>query len=194
MRRDPSVRVAALARVWVQRSHGEDGLRTAYGDERAYFDGTFGEAVRGRALVLEAARFKNDLNPRTFEEADAILRRLADKVTGEAAMIELVRTHADEPGDRTSGGDTGWITRRDERVPEALRVALFDALTPDGRVPEGGVLLGPLRTQASSLLFWLADSRPTPEWDEMSEHVSRVLRKRFLDELLTPDRMATYLD
>lgn len=194
MRRDPSVRVAALAALWVEREFGEAGLRETYARERAYFDGTYGEAVRGRALVLKAARFKNDMNPRTFDEADAILHRLADQVTDEESMIELVRTHADDPNDRTAGGDTGWITRLDPRVSDELREALFAALTPDGRVPDDGVLLGPLHTQASALLFWLSEARPTPPWEEMAEHVARVLRKRFLDDLFAPEAMATYLD
>ena len=36
---------AALARLWVDRTHGEDGLRADYQTERAQFDARFGDAL-----------------------------------------------------------------------------------------------------------------------------------------------------
>ena len=36
--------------------------------------------------------------------------------------------------------------------------------------------------------------RPAPGWEEMSLHVHRELRKRFLEGVLTKDLVRTYLD
>jgi len=57
-----------------------------------------------------------------------------------------------------------------------------------------GRVLGPLRIQGGVVLVQLGERRAVPSWDDMSAHVHRELRRRFLDELLQPSQVATWLD
>ena len=80
LRGDPSVQIAALSRIWVDRDQGPDGLRETYEAERAFFEGRFGLAVRTHMIFLIAGRFVNDLNARTFETADEELAELQGRI------------------------------------------------------------------------------------------------------------------
>jgi hypothetical protein len=194
LRRDPGVRAAALAVLFVEKSHDDASLRAAYDADRERFERAYGEAVRGRAIVLRAARFANDLNPRTFEQAEELMGRIAVQATSEAAAIELARAHNEDADSKARGGDTGWITRGDESVPAELRDALFARLASGGPVPEGRELVGPVRTSNAVVLVWIHDYRPTPTWTEMAELVERELARRFLEDVLPRESVATYLD
>lgn len=196
---DPAVRVPALAELWVDRTHGEDGLRRAYREERAWFDGRFGPAVRARAIFLRAARLTNPLNPRSFEEAQARLQELAQEVQGEDSFAALAGVHSEDPESREHGGDIGPVTRADPRLPDEVCAALFDraqalaAGAPDGRSPRAAVV-GPLQTPGGSVLLWAGELREAPPWEEMRGHVRRELERRFLEECLARESVTTFLD
>jgi len=76
LRRDPAIQVSALAQMWVDRSRTDADLRETYEAEREMFDGRYGEGVEVRVLLLRAAKYKNELIQRTFEEAEEELARL----------------------------------------------------------------------------------------------------------------------
>src|SRR5262249_10933841 len=50
MRNDPSVAIAALSRLWVDRTSGPEGVRSTYEKERERFDARYGEAVHAAVL------------------------------------------------------------------------------------------------------------------------------------------------
>jgi hypothetical protein len=189
LRRDPSVGIAALSRLWVDRTLGTDGLRATYERERALFEGRFGQAVHAHMLFLIAGRFVNDLVPRTFEEAEDELERLVRRVDDLAGFRALCARHSEEPRSRQESGDLGFVTRTDPRLPSELCAEVFRFLESGGRIPPEGRRLGPVRLPSGAALLWLSEVRPSPPWEEMAEHVHAELRRRFLEDVLPEEEV-----
>lgn len=181
---DPAVLVASLTHLWVDRTYGDDGVRKAYEDERDLFEGRFGRAARTYLLFLVAGRFVNDLNPRTFEQAEKELsdmaRRIGDTNDFEALAIEF----SEEQSSRKQKGAIGWLTRNDPGIPPQIREAVFDFLDTGGEVPASGRALGPVRLDSGAALLWLAAERPSPGWEVMREHVHEELRRRLVVDVM----------
>ncbi|HKX46537.1 MAG TPA: peptidylprolyl isomerase, partial [Planctomycetota bacterium] len=189
--RDPAVRVSALAHRYVDEKYGEAGLREAYATERQLFEDRFGEALRVRMLFLLATAEPNPIVPRSYAEAEELLRDLAARATSEALFAQLCKLHSEDPLSRQRGGDLGYVTRGDERVPAALRTLLFE-LAGSGDLAEPPS--GPHRVENGALLVWISERRPSPDWAGMEPHVHRELRRRFLRSTLAPEDLVTYLD
>ena len=181
LREDPSVQIAALTRLWVDRKYGPEGLRQAYEAERDYFEGRFGAAVRANMMFLVASAKVNDLNPRTFEDAEVELERMLEAIGNTDDFRAVAAQYSEEPKTRTSGGELGWVTREDPRVPVEIRRLLFGYLDAGGMIPAEGTSIGPERFDTGVVALWLSAKRPTPDWDVMVEHVHNHLRARFLD-------------
>jgi hypothetical protein len=181
LRRDPSVAIAALSRLWVDRTAGPEGVRRTYEAEREQFEARYGEAVHAALLFRVAGRFVNDLCPRTFEQAEEELRKLAARVTGQEEFVAQVERLSEEPSTKKKQGDLGWVTRGDARVPRELREALFHLLETGGTIPEQGRSIGPVRLDSGCALLWASARRPSPSWEEMSERVHEELRRRFME-------------
>jgi hypothetical protein len=184
LRRDPSVSIAALSRLWVERTAGPEGVRRAYEEERELFESRYGEAVRAALLFRVAGRFVNDLCPRTFEQAEEELRKLAKRVSSQEEFSAQVERMSEDPGTKKQRGDLGWVTRGDARVPRELREALFHVLATGGTISEPGRLVGPVRLDSGVALLWAAARRASPGWEEMAERVHEELRRRFIDRVM----------
>lgn len=195
IRQDPAIRVAALAHLWVDRSNDSESLKRTYEAEREHFDGLYGPAIETSVLFLRGARFRNDLNPRTFEDVEGELRKLAGKIRSAEDFQRLARERSEDAVARGSGGALGWVGSRSERVPPEIRDEVRKALaqpTPSAAGLDPAVsLVGPVRLSTGSALLWLGERRPAPTWDTMSAHVHRELRKRFLDEVLPRTSIVT---
>lgn len=191
--RDPSVQVASLVTLWVDRRYSEQDLQQVYRDERERFDANFGEALRCRVLFLTAAQFTNPLNPRSFEEAEQMLSKLAKQLTTEEAFASAARLQSEDSNTRSGGGEVGWVTRG-AGLPAGLTSALFDDLERRGPLPAGGRSLGPLRTNSGCALLWISEHREAPGWDSMRRHVHNELRRRTLEEIAPRNSVITYLD
>lgn len=189
LRADPSVQIAALSWLWVDRTSGPEGLRATYEAERALFEGLYGRAVRAHLHFLKAAKYENELTPRTFEDAEAQLRRLGAKLGGVEDFVAWTQEHSEDPTSRDNGGDLGWVTRKDARVPSAVPEAIFGFLDGGGTIPPGGRALPPVRLESGSALLWVSDVRESPAWEEMSAHVHEELRRRFLRDVLPPQEL-----
>jgi hypothetical protein len=187
LRHDPSVAIAALSRLWVDTSAGPEGVRAAYEAEREFFEARYGEAIRAALLFLSAGRYKNQLNTRTWDDAERELRKLAEGCGGLSDFEVLVVKHSEEQGTKKQKGDMGWVTRGETRVPEGLREALFRILDQGGTIPSKGLLVGPVRLDSGVALLWASARRPSPSWEEMSERVHEELRRRFLEDLMPID-------
>lgn len=196
LRRDPGIRVHALSHLWFARTHSDASLREAYAAERELFDARHGEAIDVYTLMLRGARFKNQLNPRTYDEADAELRRLAAEVEGLDAFRRLAGEVSEEPQTRQQGGLLGRVTAGMAAVPEPLREAVFAAVegarTEEGVADLTGTLLGPIRLQGGSHLLCLGQRYPAPTWEGMAVHVATELRRRMRDELLPREAVAMW--
>lgn len=197
---DPAVKIAALTKLWVDRRYSAEDLRQLYQSERELFDGLYGEAVETRVLFLRGATFKNELNPRSFEQAEAELTALRASITSLSDFVKQVEGRSEDKKTRGEEGLMGWVTRGDTRAPRKLREAVFEALD-SGRLPRDGAakgadqqLLGPLRLTNGSVMLWLGQRRPAPPWERMVHNVHVELRKRFIDEVLPAGRVLTFLD
>ncbi|MFN0006765.1 MAG: peptidylprolyl isomerase [Planctomycetota bacterium] len=195
LRQDPAIRVAALAHLWVDRSNDGESLKRIYEAEREQFDGLYGPAIETSVLFLRGARFRNDLNPRTFEDVEGELRKLAEKIRSADDFQRLARERTEDPLTRETGGGLGWVGSGSERVPPEIRDEVRKVLAkpqPGGAGLDPAVsLVGPVRLPTGSALLWLGERRPAPTWDTMSAHVHRELRKRFLDEVLPRTSLVT---
>jgi hypothetical protein len=186
---DPAVRAAALAHLWVDRTHGPEGLRSVYEAERELFDGRHGTARETRVIFLRAARLTNQLIPRSFEEAERELANLKSQITSQADFERLAQTRSEDNATRERGGLLGWVTSHDERVPVEIR-----SLVHAQGVDEQGPLQGPLTIPSGCVLVWVGARRAAPGWEEMSAHVHAELRRRFVAEVLPEDAVSTFLD
>jgi hypothetical protein len=196
---DPALRIGALAELWVERAYGEEGLARVYRNERDWFDGRFGAAVKARNLFVRAAVMTNALNPRSFDQADEMLNGLRADIRSEADFERAAERHSEDPRTRGQGGDLGWITRSDERVPQMVRDVLFErseklAAADSKDVAEGERLLGPLRLPTGCVLLWLGERREAPDWAHMSLQVRKELKRRFTEECLPRENVVTFLD
>jgi PPIC-type peptidyl-prolyl cis-trans isomerase-like protein len=194
--RDPSVQIAALAQVWVDRTQGPEGLRKHYEKERAWFDGHFGAAVNARAVFLRAAVLTNPLIPRTFDQAERELAALLPKLSTAEDFGHLAKLRTEWTGTREKEGSLGWVTEGNEEVPGEIRAALF-ARRSGSAEPVSGVI-GPVKITTGEMtgcaLLWAGARRAAPGWEEMSGHVHRDLRRRFLEEVLPRASVRTWLD
>lgn len=188
---DPSIRVAALARAWVDRSYSPDDLRRVYNDEREHFDGLFGASIDTYMLFLRAAELTNDFNPRTFAAADAELKRWKAEIHSFDDFKRLAREKSEDAPTRESGGSLDHVTALSPRVPPDIRAEVARALAIDSGGP-GAV--GPVRTPTGCMLLWLGQRRPGASWDTMQKHVHRELRKRFVEEVLPRSRLSTQFE
>ncbi len=197
---DPAVRVAAGAHLWVDRKYKDEDLRALYAEERDHFEQLFGEAVETWVIYLRAAEFKNDLNPRDFDDAWREAERLRENIKSLPQFQYEVRRSSEDRATRDNEGFWGWITRGLPQVDEAARQEIFDALHSgryDPTSPPEDVksrLLGPVRATNGVLLLWVGGRRPAPTWIEMRTHVHRELRRRFLEDLLPKNAVRTWRD
>tara|TARA_R110002126_G_scaffold64513_9_gene165198 strand:+ start:13228 stop:14733 length:1506 start_codon:yes stop_codon:yes gene_type:complete len=193
LRRDPAIRVSALAHLFVDRTHPGEQLLRAYLDEREFFDGLFGEGVEVYALMLNAARFANDLVPRDFEQAEAELEALKPKIENLRDFQRMVELHSEDAATREQKGLLGLVTRGALNVPETMRTAVFEILDASDEDPAGTVV-GPVRLQGGVVLMALGERRPAPTWETMQIEVHRELRRRLISEALPPETIVTRFD
>lgn len=193
LKRDPALRAAALAWVWVDRSMGaagaDEGLRQRYESERELFDGKFGAARECRVIFLRAARLTNQLIPRSFEKAERELANLRRQIENVEDFARFARTRSEDTASRENGGSLGFVTRGDGRVPQEVRELLHSPNTGTE-----GPLLGPVRITSGTLLIWVGEHRPAPGWAEMKAQVHAELRRRFVEQTLPQDSVWTFLD
>ena len=186
---DPAIVVAALARLWVDRTRGEEGLRREFEARRGWYEDRFGPAVPVSVIFKNAVAAANPLQRTTFEMAEEALADVAVAITNEAAFAVAAGVHSEDKGTREAGGALGSTTRANERFPAQLRELAFEHA--------GAGLVGPVRlTEGISgvALLWVGELEPAPDWDVMREHVHNELRKRLLDETLRPEEVATWRD
>jgi hypothetical protein len=191
LKRDPAIRVATMSRIWVDRAYGGEKLREHYDSERKHFDGLYGSGAAVNLIILKAAIYKNELAPRTFDEADAELETLRARVEGAEDFARLARMHSEELASRERGGDIGFVTRRSPGVPAEIRSAVFSVLDKEDG-PVHGRIVGPFRMQGGSVLACLRERRPKPTWEEMSGHVHRELRRSLIEEALLQKDIKTW--
>jgi hypothetical protein len=186
---DPAFVVAALARLWVDRTQGEEGLRETFAAERRWFEDHHGPSVQIAVIFKNAVTTPNPLQRTTFEAAEAQLEELARAINGEDAFAVAALQHSEDKGTRDNGGALGTTTRGDERFPAELRELAF------AHAGEG--LVGPVRlTEGVSgvALLWIGELQPAPGWEVMRERVHNELRKRLLEETLQPNEVVTWRD
>ncbi len=187
--RDPGVIVSALSKLWIDRAYDAETLKRSYQDERAFYDDLFGEAIDVSMLFLRAAQFKNQLNPRSFAEADVELKSLASGLKSLDDFQKAAKKSSEDAATKESGGALGWVSPGTRSAPPELRAEVKQRLaavpTPAQLAGEG--LVGPLRTSTGCVLLWLGPRRPAPTWDIMAGYVQRELRRRFLEEVLPRD-------
>ncbi len=196
---DPSVRVAALAQLWVERRYDEESLREVYLAERELFDGLYGEGIESWVLFLQAGAFKNDLIKRSFTEAEKELEGLVAKVGSLEEFQALVGKHSEDPKTKEEAGAVGFVTRGGRQLPKVVRDRIFLALDrktfdPSGTPDSKSRLLGPVRMPHGVVILWLGERRPTPVWDTMMFYVHAELRKRFITSSLERDTIVTSFD
>lgn len=198
LRRDPGVRVHALSQLWFSRSHDEASLRKIYEEERELFDARHGEAVDVYTLLLRGARFKNELNPRTFEEADAALVKIRDELEGLDDFRRVAKELSEERTTRDKDGYLGRVTEGMLAVPLQIRRAAFEAVeavrTEEGVGSVSGKILGPIRIQGGSVLLCLGDRHPAPTWEKMAQYVAGELRRRMRGEALPREAVLLWFE
>jgi hypothetical protein len=197
LQRDPGIRVTVLSRLWIERSYDEDALKEIYANERDFFDGTYGEAVELGVIFLRAARFPNELNPRSYAEASRELTELGKTVRTASEFRRMAAKHSDVPSAREDKGMVGFVTRLDRRISEELRAAAFERLAQRTSLdpPAAERLVGPLEVATGCILLWLGERRSAPTWERMAIHVRTELRRRDIeDEVLPEESVVTWMD
>ena len=186
LRRDPAIRAKAIAQLTIDSRYGADDLRAIYTSERELFDGRFGEAVELYAIVLKAARYKNELATRSFEEAAAALERMKREIDSLADFKQVATLRSEEPQSRQVGGRLGVVARGEKNLPQHVVDEVFEVLERSGDESVSGRVLGPVQIQGACMLLALGERRPAPPWSVMRGHVRRELERRLYLETLQP--------
>ena len=195
IRDDCAIRIAALARVWVDRTLGPEGLKKAYESDRVRFDSLYGAAVDTSMLYLRAAQFKNQLVSKTFQEAEGELEKLAKEIHSFEDFQRLARERSEEAKLRANGGALGFVSAGSVGIPREIQDEVARALaTPaaggTGTDPARS-LSAPVRLPTGVALLWFGERRPPPTWDTMAAQVHREMRKKFLDDTLAKSAVVT---
>ena len=193
LRDDPSVHIAVLSRMWIDRTVGDEGIRDAYEAERAMFDGRFGRSVHTHMLFKVAGRFVNELNKRTFATAEKELEALRRRIVTVEDFEALASQFSEEPTTRERGGEIGWVHRADGRVPAQVREAVFDFSDANESVRAGGQMLDTVQLDTGCALLWISGIRAGPDWDVMAENVHEELRRRFVIDVMPTGAMKILL-
>lgn len=188
LRRDPAVRVAALASHVVRLEVPEDRLEAVYRSDQARFDERIGAAVRARVLLLACGGPEGGPLP-SLEQARAEALQLAPRLVSESAFQALARERSDDLLSRPRGGDLGFVTRGQDNVLEEVRAALFEAAERGHRG-----LLGPLELTGGLALLWVGELRPTPPFASLRGAIRRELERRLLESILPSPAIQTYVD
>lgn len=194
MSEDPAVLIAALSKLWVDRSYDAESLKRLYQDEREAFDGTYGPAVETAMIFLRAAQFKNELNPRTFAEALKELALIKGRVRTIDEFKEIAKEKTEDAPTRDLHGALGYLTAKAAKLPNEVRAEIAKAIaTPQSASAEGS-LVGPLRVANGCVLLWFGSRRPAPAWDVMANQVKSELRRRFVEEVLPRSALVTVFE
>jgi len=189
---DPAVRISALSKLWVERSYDAETLKRTYQNERELFDGLYGPAHEVGFLFLRAAAFKNQLNPRTFEEAEREIAGFAGRARTREEFRELAKQVSEDADTKAAGGEIGWVGPLTPKVPREVR----DEVSRRLAMPEGSAqgLAGPLRLANGVCLVWIGRRRPVPSWEAMSGYVRAELRRRFVEDVLPRSAVVTVFE
>jgi hypothetical protein len=191
--RDPAVRIAAMATLWIDRERGEDGLRAEYEARRAHYEGLFGEGVHLRLMYLSSGRFAQDPQLSGAQQARAELERIVRGVSSEEQFAEKAALANEDEALRKSRGELGVSARNDPRLSSELRSALWREL--DAQPAGAPRVFGPIELPAGAAVAWIGAKRPSPDWaGGMRAHVHRELRRTLIEELLPPGTLRTFLD
>lgn len=184
MDRDPGVHIAALSKLWVERSYDDASLQRVYKDERELFDGVYGAAVDMSMIFLRAGAFKNDFNTRTFIEAEKTLADLRSRIRTLDDFAAFAKQLSEEPTSREASGALGYVTVRSTKVTPEIQVQIVRALATPVSASAQESMVGPLRVANGCVLLWFGARRPAPAWDVMSGYVKSELRRRFVEDVL----------
>lgn len=186
LREDPDLVCQALARLWVERNYDDPTLKRVYADEREHLDAVYGPAIETRMVFLRAADFSREADLRTFKDAEKHLVELQPRVKSLEDFVRLAKEASEDAATREKGGELGWVTVGNPRVPEAVRQVVEKELkrSPTLVASSAGSMTGPVRLPNGMALLWLGARRGVPSWEQMAFFVQRELRQRFLDEAL----------
>lgn len=188
---DPMIQIASLAKLWVDRSYDNASLQRTYKDEREYFDGAFGPAVETYMCFLRGAGFKNELNPRSFAEAEKALADMKSKIRTLEEFKANAKEKTEDAQTKEAMGALGYLTPMTPKLPPELRGEVSKAISTPSSASAEGSMVGPVRLANGCVLLWFGSRRPAPSWDVMSGHVHRELRRRFVDEVLPRTALIT---
>ncbi|MCA8950395.1 MAG: peptidyl-prolyl cis-trans isomerase [Planctomycetes bacterium] len=159
-------RAKVLQEQITARLHPDAELRRELAADR---DGVVAEVGARRRLGIvfrRALEEPNALVPNDFAAAAASLERVKQRL--ELERFEMVaRIETDDPAGKESGGDTGWLQRASDRLPEVVLAAAFAATA--------GEVVGPLRGPDGCYLVKVLDVEPDLTDDQLVERL-RVLR------------------
>ena len=184
---------SALSKLWVDRAYDPETMKRSYQNERSFYDDRYGEAIDVSLLFLRASQFKSDLNPRSFADAEAELKKLGSTLKKLDDFQKAAKQSSEDATTRELGGALGWVSNGMPAVPPEVRAEIQKRLAqvPTPAQLSGEGLVGPLRTSTGCVLLWLGPRRAAPTWEVMAGYVQRELRQRFLDEAL-PAESVTY--
>lgn len=179
--RNARVRNRLLMSRLVDLEYGEDGLRRFFEERRDEFVRRFGPTFSLRGLFLRGGTdgaVRARMAPRTYEEAEAELSALRERVRSGAVDLAAVAAARSEHPSRVERGDLGSVRRSDERFRE-----LVDALIERDAAP-GDLLV--VRTSAGVWLVSVLGRSPPPDFEQLRDEVRRAaaaaIYRRLRDE------------
>lgn len=186
---DPSVRIAALSTLVIDRRHPGAKLEEAYLAEKEYFDGNFGESIRALIVFAAANDQPDGIVKFTREQARVRLREIAAQNTSEPAFAATAARLQQDAGDGIAASDLGRVYRTNQRIDTELRDVVF-------RLHAEGVrgTSAPVELSTGVGLFFIGEHRPTPPFADLAPQVHTELRRRLLVGLLPVRELVTYLD
>ncbi|MDZ4772062.1 MAG: peptidylprolyl isomerase [Planctomycetota bacterium] len=184
MDQDPGVQIAALSKLWVERSYDDATLQRIYKDERELFDGAYGAAVDTMMIFVKAGAFKNEYNTRNFVEGDKLLADWRSRIQNAEDFQKRAKESSEDATSAENSGALGYVTARTTKVPPEIRSEVAKALPKNPSASAQESMVGPLRVANGCILLWFGSRRPAPAWEAMSNHVKSELRRRFVEEVL----------
>lgn len=181
------LRVAGYLRLLTEVRFPDSWFDAMDADARLALKNEYGASRHIGWLLLRSHEEKKDDLDLTFDEADAELRKLLERMESAEDFMDLAADYSEDEHSRRRKGMVGWVHLEEEGVAPALSQAAFDA--------PGKGIFGPLKIVddnpfaplSGMALLLVTDVRESPTEPEFRSLVRRGqhmrLRQEFLKEI-----------
>ena len=186
LRADPKFRAGVLLAKIAERIYTAEALEGIYRKDAGRYEGLYGESRKVSWILIRGAGSPNALIKRSFEEAEKEIRTIRDQIRGPEDFPKAAKIYSEDERTNSSGGEVGFLHRREPDFEPAMLDAVFAAKTRE--------IVGPLRIPQGAALLLVGETQPAPAHGEILSRIRDEMRADLYGEGLRTAKIVTFLD